>query len=116
MSSGAIVEGSRAEMGSTAIGTHLFVRDQTVKNREHLFAVVVHALQIFAEGGLEIRRFHPLVDHGAGHVDILPEVFYIMSAEEEAVEKGRFPLRRQGVEFVSRRHKCLSENVSIPMA
>jgi len=94
---------------------HLLVGDQTVKNCQNLLAVGVHALQVVAEGSFKIVSFHPLIHHGARYVNVLPEGFYIMAAKEKAIKECRFPLWRQGVEFISRRHKRLSENVSIPM-
>ena len=44
----------KREEGLLHPGTHLLVRNQAVKNREHLFAVVIHPLQILAEGGFEV--------------------------------------------------------------
>src|SRR5436305_2889085 len=54
-------------------GAHLLIRNQAVKDREHLFAVVIHPLQILAEGGFEVRCFHPLVYHQPRDINILPE-------------------------------------------
>ena len=83
----------------------LFVQDQPVENRQHLFAVGVNALEIFAKGGLEIVRAHPFVEQGAGDVNILPEGFDGMAAKEKPVEKSGLTLGGQGIEFVSYRHK-----------
>ena len=41
----------------------------------------------------------------AGHVDILAQFFHVVPAQKQAVEEGGFPLRGQGIEFVSRHHK-----------
>jgi hypothetical protein len=61
--------------------------------RGSLFAVVVYALE-FSRNVAEVGRFHPLIDHGTGDVNVLPKLFYVMSAEEEAVKESRFPLGR----------------------
>jgi mannose-6-phosphate isomerase-like protein (cupin superfamily) len=95
-------------------GPHLLVRNQAVENRQHLFAVLIDALQILPETVLEVPCFHPLIQHGTGYVDILAEGFDIVPSQKKAVKKGGFPLGSQGVQFISRRHKRLSENVSIP--
>ncbi|SPE36638.1 hypothetical protein SBA6_590087 [Candidatus Sulfopaludibacter sp. SbA6] len=96
--------------------THLLVGYQTVEDGQYLLAVGIDTLQVLAEAGLEIVGPHPLLEHGPRYVDVLPQRFYVMSPEEEPVKEGGFPLGRQGIEIVSRRHKRLSENVSIPVA
>ena len=95
--------------------TILLVQDEAIKDGEHLLTVGTDAAKVVPEASLKVPCFHPLLNHGMGNVNILSEGVYIMPAEEEAVEEGSFPLWRQGVEIVSRRHKRLSENVSIPM-
>jgi hypothetical protein len=49
--------------------------------------------------------FHPLIQERPRYVDVLPESFDRMAAQEKSVEKGGFPLRSQGIKFISRRHK-----------
>src|ERR1017187_1115940 len=93
---------------------HLFVRDQPIENRQHLLAIRVHAVQILAEGCLEIARPHPLLQHRAGHVDVLPERVHIVSPQEEAVEEGGFPLGCQGIEFFAHRHNVQAKMTVYP--
>ncbi len=62
--------------------TILLVQDQAVKDREHLFTVGTDASQVIPETGLKVPCFHPLLNHGMGHVYILPEGVYVMPAEE----------------------------------
>ena len=82
----------------------LFVENEAVEDGENLFTVTVDFLQRFPEIHLEIGRAQPFIEHVAGHVDVLPEVFEAMAAEKEAVEESRLPLRSQGIEIISRRH------------
>ena len=83
----------RERLGYCKRGRLCSLQHQPVKDRQHLLAVGIDALQVFAEGGLEIARFHPLVHHGAGHVDVLPQAVHIVSAQKQAVKESRFPLR-----------------------
>jgi len=94
---------------------HLLVRYEAVEDRQNLLTIGVHTLQVLAEADLEIVRFHPLFHHSPRYVNILPECFYIMSPEEKPIKERSFPLGCQGIEFVSRRHRRLSENASIPV-
>jgi hypothetical protein len=93
----------------------MLVGNQAIEDRQNLLAIGVYTLQVLAEADLEVVRLHPLFHHGPRHVNILPECFYIMPPEEEPIKEGSFPLGCQGVEFVSRRHRRLSENASIPV-
>jgi hypothetical protein len=75
-------------------GAKLLVRDQAVENRQDLFPIGIHTVEVIPEGSLEVPRFHPLIHHGAGDVDILPQGLDIMAAEEKSVEKGSLSLWR----------------------
>jgi hypothetical protein len=88
---------------------------EPVKDRQHLLAVGIDALQIFTERGLEVGRFHPFIHHGAGDVNVLSQAVYIVPAQKESVEESGFPLGGKRIEIISRRHKYLSEIVSIAM-
>jgi len=91
----------------------LLIKDQSVEDRQNLFAIGVDALQVLPEGGLEIVRPHPFVEQRPGHVDILPQSIHGMAAQEKPVKEGGLPLWRQGIVFVSYRHKYGLENASI---
>jgi hypothetical protein len=71
----------------------LLVHYQAVENGQNLFAITVDALQRVAKSGLEIGGSQPFVEHGAGDIDILAQMFHGVTAQEQAVEKRRLPLR-----------------------
>ena len=89
-------------------GPALFVHNQTVKDRQYLFAIGVNTLQVFTEGFFKVARPQPFIQHRSGNVDVLPKVFDIVAPQKQAIEKRSFPLGRQRVEIVSRRHKNVS--------
>jgi len=73
-------------------GLVLLVQDEPVKNSQDLLAVTVDFLKGFPEGHLEIRRSKPLIEHIPRYINILAQVFYRMSTEEQSVKEGRLPL------------------------
>jgi len=95
--------------------TVLLIQDQAVEYGQDLFAIGVNPLQVLPEGRLEVVRSHPFIKQRAGYIDILPEVFDGVAAQEEPIEEGRLPLRGQRIVFVSYRHKYGLENDSIPV-
>ena len=70
----------------------MLVQDEAVEDGQHLFTVLVDALEVLAEIGLEIGGTHPLINHAAGDVDVLAKGVDIVAPEEESVKESRFPL------------------------
>lgn len=62
--------------------TILFVQNEAIEDGEYLLPVGTDTPQVVSEAGFKIACFHPLLDHGMRHVDVLPEGVYIMPAEE----------------------------------
>src|SRR5262245_31765958 len=86
------IPSGRTELRLLNANAGLFVQDQTVEDRQHLFPVGIYTLQVFPEAGLEIRGLHPLIDHRAGYIDILPQTIDIVATEKQAVEERRLSL------------------------
>jgi len=53
---------------------------------------------------LEVSCFQPFIDHAPGHVNVFAQRAERVSAQEQAVEKGRLPVRSQRIEIISRGH------------
>ena len=83
----------------------MFVRNQAIENRQHLFSILVNAIEIRAECALEIFSSEPLIDNAARDVDILAEGFERVPAQEQSVEECSFALWSERVEIVSRSHR-----------
>jgi len=81
------------------------VRNQAVENRQHLFPVLVHPVQIMTERALKVFGADPLVRNGPGDVDILPKRLERMAAQKQPVKERGLPLRRQRIEIVSCNHR-----------
>jgi len=91
-------------------GLELLVGNEAIENGQDLLAIGVNAMEVLAEGGLEIVGPHPLLEHRARYVYILPEGIDIVSPEKQPVKEGCLSLGRQGVEIVSGRHKTTQRN------
>ena len=82
----------------------LFVRNQTVENRQDAFAVLVYAVQIGPERTLKVFIFDPFIGNTSRNVDILPKGIDRVPAQKKAIKKRRLALRSQRIEIVSRSH------------
>ena len=67
--------------------------DERVKDGEDMAAVFEHARENVAQLGFTLGFAVPLGKNRGGNLDVLAEFFRGMPAQEQAVEKCRFPLR-----------------------
>src|SRR5690349_16774597 len=61
---------------------------------------MINTLQILLEAGLKARRTKPLVEQRLGNINVTPECFDRMSAQEKPVKHGCFTLGSKWVEIV----------------
>jgi hypothetical protein len=83
----------------------LFFENELVKDGEDLFAIAVHAAQGIAEIVLVAVWMKPLIQQGAGDVNIAPERIGGVAAQKEAVKHCRFPLGSERVEIIATNHR-----------
>ncbi len=67
--------------------------NQFVEDGQHLFAIVINALQVVVEARLKAARLQPFFEKIARHVDITAQRLRRVAAEKKAIEHCRFPLR-----------------------
>ena len=71
--------------------------DQRIENGKDVPAVFDHAVEDVAELGVAFGVAVPLQQDGLGHFDIAAQLFRRMAAQEQAIEKRRFPLGKREV-------------------
>jgi len=71
------------------VGTH-----QGIEDSKDVTAVIHHARKNVAKLRVAFCLAVPLGEHRCGHFDVLPQFVRGMAAQEETVEKCRFPLRK----------------------
>jgi hypothetical protein len=76
-----------------------FGADERFKDGQDMPPVLHHALENVAQAGLALRFAVPLQEYGGWYLDIATKLLCGMTAQEEAVEKGRLTLRE--VELLS---------------
>ncbi len=82
----------------------LFARDQAVEDGQDALAVLIDAVEVGAEGSLEIFCLDPFIGDAARHVDVLTERIERMAAQKQAVEKCGLALRREWIGIVPHHH------------
>ncbi len=75
----------------------LLARNEPIEYRQHLFAVLIDAIEIGSKRSLKIPRVRPLVNNHARNVNILPQRIKGMPSEEEAIKKCGLPLWGQRI-------------------
>lgn len=68
--------------------------DQRIEDRQDVSPVFDHAIEDVAEFGVALGVAVPLQQDGLGHFDITAELLGRMAAQEQTIEKRRFPLRK----------------------
>ena len=66
--------------------------DQGVEDSQNVAAVFDHAVEDVAEFRVALGVAVPLEQDGLGHLDVAAELLGRMAAQEQAIEKRRFPL------------------------
>jgi hypothetical protein len=66
--------------------------DQGIENGEDVTPIFDHAVENVAEFGVALGVAVPLQQDCLGHFNVAPQLFGRMAAEEQAIEKRRFPL------------------------
>jgi hypothetical protein len=66
--------------------------NQGVEDRQNMAAVFDHAVEDVAEFGVTLSVAVPLQQNGLRDLNVAPELFGRVAAQEKAIEKGRFPL------------------------
>ena len=67
---------------------------QGIENRQNVSAIFHHAREDITQFRLSFRLAVPLRQNQGGHFDVSAQLFRGMAAQEEAVEKRRFALRK----------------------
>ena len=75
-----------------ALGARFGV-DQSFEDGEHVPAVFHHAGEDIAQRGFALGLAMPFEQHRGRNFDVAAKLFGGVSAQEQAVEEGRFPLR-----------------------
>ena len=83
-------------------GSKLLVGNQTVEDCQDLFAVLVDALELGLRAAFVAMPEHHLIQEFAGDVDIAAQGVGGVAAQEQPVEKSRFPLGSQWIELFHR--------------
>ncbi len=71
--------------------------DQGIEDREDVAPVFDHAVENVAEFGVALGVAVPLEQDGLRDLDVAAELFGRMAAQEQAIEKRRFPLGKREV-------------------
>lgn len=72
-----------------AVGAH-----QGIENGENVAAIIGHAGKDVAQLRVPLRFAVPFGQDCRGNFDVPPQLIRRMTAQEQAVEKSRFPLRK----------------------
>lgn len=78
----------------------LFFEHQLVKDSQNLFAVGIHAAERVAEVLFVALWLKPFIQQRSRDVDVAAEVVSRVPTEEQAVEDGGLPLRRQRIQVL----------------
>ena len=83
---------------------HFFACHQFIEDRQHLLAVLKNGLELFLNQSFVAVAPQEFVDQFAGQFDIAAQGVGGVAAQEQAIEKGRLALGREGIEFLGARN------------